>query len=142
VDLGAIARRVEIQTPVAKAVILLDTNALLWLQQDHPRAARLTRSGTRLYSSPASLLEIQFLLETGRVRLRPNVTVLHLTADDRWLQDDPPSVAWFGGAVAIDWTRDPFDRLLVAHARLRRWRLATSDVDIMEHLAPHEYLEL
>jgi PIN domain nuclease of toxin-antitoxin system len=142
VDLGAVTRWVDIQTAVAEAVILLDTNALLWLQQDHPRAARLTRSEARLYISPANLLEIQFLLEAGRVRVKRSMTVLHLAADDRWLQDDPPSTAWFSAAVAVGWTRDPFDRLLVAHARLRRWRLATSDVEIMEHLAPHEYIEV
>jgi PIN domain nuclease of toxin-antitoxin system len=142
VDVGAVTRWVELQTPVAEAVILLDTNALIWLQQDHPRAARLTRFGARLYVSPASLLEIQFLLESGRVRVRRNMTVLDLLADDRWLQDDPPSTAWFGAAVAVGWTRDPFDRLLVAHARLRRWRLATSDVAVIEHLAPHEYIEV
>jgi PIN domain nuclease of toxin-antitoxin system len=142
VDLDPVARWVEIQTPVAEAVILLDTNALLWLQQDHPRAAPLTRFSARLYMSPASLLEIQFLVEAGRVRVKRNVTVLHLTSDDRWLQDDPPSTAWFGAAVAVGWTRDPFDRLLVAHARLRRWRLATSDAEVIEHLAPHEYIEL
>jgi PIN domain nuclease of toxin-antitoxin system len=142
VDLGAVTRWVEIHTPVAEAVILLDTNALLWLQQDHPRAVRLTQVGARLYLSPASLLEVQFLLETGRIRARRNMTVLHLTADDRWLQDNPPSTAWFGEAVAVGWTRDPFDRLLVAHARLRRWRLATADAEVIQHLAPHEYIEL
>jgi PIN domain nuclease of toxin-antitoxin system len=41
--------------------------------------------------------------------------------------DDPPAAAWFDTAVGMGWTRDPFDRLLAAHAVLRGWRLATVD---------------
>ena len=40
------------------------------------------------------------------------------------------------------WTRDPFDRLIVAHARLRRVRLATGDGHILERLRPSERVEL
>lgn len=88
----------------------------------------------RLYVSPASLLEVQFLVETGRVRLRPGATVSDLARDERWLLDDPPAAAWFDRALELAWTRDPFDRLLVAHAALRRWRLATGDGELVERL--------
>src|SRR5262245_39563193 len=54
-------------TEVAPAVILLDTNAVLWLDRNHPRARPLARWAGRLYVSPASLLEIQLLRESGRV---------------------------------------------------------------------------
>jgi PIN domain nuclease of toxin-antitoxin system len=132
----------EVHGPVAAAVILLDTNALIWLQQGHARTARLARSRARLYLSPASLLEIQFLLEQGRIKLRRNASFSDLQTDNRWLQDDPPSAAWFRQACAVGWTHDPFDRLLVAHMRLRHWRLATGDAGIVEHLEPDEYIEL
>jgi PIN domain nuclease of toxin-antitoxin system len=39
-------------------------------------------------------------------------------------------------------TRDPFDRLLVAHARLRGWRLATADNQLVKRLGPSERVEL
>ncbi len=42
----------------------------------------------------------------------------------------------------LGWTRDPFDRLLVAHAQLRGFKLATSDAVILERLDPREVLEL
>jgi PIN domain nuclease of toxin-antitoxin system len=42
----------------------------------------------------------------------------------------------------LTWTRDPFDRLLVAHAKHRRLRFATSDSRILEQLAPRQVLEL
>ena len=55
--------------PRTEAVILLDTNAVIWLEQGHPRARPLTKDRRRLYVSPATLLELQFLHETGRVRI-------------------------------------------------------------------------
>jgi PIN domain nuclease of toxin-antitoxin system len=57
-----------------------------------------------------------------------------LADDERWLLDDPPAAAWFDRALALGWTRDPVDRLLVAHAGLRGWRLATGDRDLIERL--------
>lgn len=123
-------------------MILLDTNALLWLDTGHRRARALSRWGGRLNVSPTSFLEIQLLLEAGRIRLRRNATVEALAADDRWTLDDPPSVPWFDEARAVTWTRDPFDRLLVAHARYRGWRLATADGPLLERLADSDVLEL
>jgi PIN domain nuclease of toxin-antitoxin system len=122
-------------------VILLDTNALIWIERAHPRARRLRTEGRRLYISPASLLELQFLVEAGRLRLRV-ATVADLVPRGPWLLDDPPATSWFDIAVGLGWTRDPFDRLLVAHARLRGWRLATGDTALLERLPAHERLEL
>jgi PIN domain nuclease of toxin-antitoxin system len=36
-------------------------------------------------------------------------------------------------ALPLDWTRDPFDRLLVAHSRARRVPLCTVDRLILSH---------
>ena len=142
-DVGIVARsRPAVQKPSEKAVILLDTNALLWLQHNHRRGKPLLAAGGPLYISPASLLEIQVLAESGRLRPVGTASPRDLLRDRRWIQDDPPSADWFEAALDVGWSRDVFDRLLVAHARLRRWRLATSDATILEHLGPHEYLEL
>lgn len=123
-------------------MILLDTNALIWLHHNHARAAALARLGRRLYASPASVLELQILFEAGRLELRGESSVAHMIRDERWVVDDPPSMLWFEEAITIGWTRDTYDRLLVAHARLRRWRLATSDQRVITHLRAGEYLEL
>lgn len=56
--------------------------------------------------------------------------------------DDPPSAGWFGRATELAWTRDPFDRLILAHARLRGWRLATADDRMLAVLTPRERLAL
>ena len=48
--------------------------------------------------------------------------------------DNPECEVLFRHALPIEWTRDPFDRLLMAHATLRRWRFATGDRAILERL--------
>jgi len=125
----------------ARGVILLDTHTLIWLEQGRSRTRALEREHPRLYISPASTLELQFLLETGRIRLRAG-TLSSLVSRGPWVLDDPPAAAWFTRAIDIGWTRDPFDRLLVAHARLRGWRLATADTTLIPRLKPGERLDV
>jgi len=122
-------------------VILLDTNALIWVEQGRGRVRSLVRSHRRLYVSPANLLELQFLIEAGRIRLRRG-NVSELAEDERWTLDDPPAASRFAATLDLGWTRDPFDRLLVAHARLRGWRLATSDTVLLDRLRDAERLEV
>ena len=121
-------------------MILLDTNAVIWLDQNHPRARKLARSASRLLLSPATLLELRMLDEIGRLRLRTGLR--GIIESDRWQVDEPPALQWFERSAEESWTRDPFDRLIVAHARLRLVRLATGDSAILERLRPSERLEL
>ena len=51
-------------------LFVLDTNALIWLEQGHRRMRALAGGAKRLYISPAHLLELQVLLEAGRHPLR------------------------------------------------------------------------
>jgi len=131
------SRRTQAPT---KPVILLDTNAIIWLERGHARTRELVRRGDQLYVSPASLLELQFLRELGRIRI--NAPLADLVRDRGWLLDDPPAAAWFERAEDIGWTHDPFDRLLVAHARLRRWRLVTADTRLLGRLSERERIEI
>lgn len=123
-------------------MILLDTHALLWLHLGHRNARPLADVRGRLFASPASLLELQFLLEAGRIRLKRGADLATVADDDRWAVDDPSATAWFERAREVAWTRDPFDRLLVAHAAHRGWRLATADAKIRANLAARDCLAL
>ena len=123
-------------------MILLDTNALIWLEQGHARSRALARRRGRLFISPASLLELQFLVEAGRVRLKRSTVSDVARRDDLWLIDDPPAAAWFEETLGLGWTRDPFDRLIVAHARFRGWRLATGDLALSDRLSSEDCIRL
>ena len=126
----------------ASQVILMDTSALLWLLAGHQRSRPLAKWAGRLYASPISLLEVQFLIEGQRVRMKSGFETADLANDPRWLIDDPPSLAWFEASLHVSWTRDPFDRLIFAHSRYRGWRLATADADMLSHLGPRHAFEL
>ena len=139
-DLGLVAARTPIPDAPAPAVILLDTNALIWLLQGHKRGRPL-HGQPRLHMSPASLLELQLLLESGRLALRGR-RLIEVSVDPRWRLDEPPAGRWFDLASEVGWTRDPFDRLVVAHARTRGWVLATGDTRLLSHLRPSEVLPL
>ena len=122
-------------------MILLDTLAFLWIEQHRPRVRALLRGDRRLFISPAMLLELQVLHEAGRFRLTSH-GVDEIVHDERWTLDEPPAAAWFLRAIDIGWTRDPFDRLLAAHAQVRGWRLATADQHLLQHLGPGAAMEL
>jgi PIN domain nuclease of toxin-antitoxin system len=122
-------------------VILLDTNAVIWLERGHRRTRGLTAAGP-LFVSPVTLVELQMLAELARIRFTADGGVAAIVADRRWTIDDPPSIDWFTLATEESWTRDPFDRLIVAHARLRGWPVATADRTILDRLRPSERVEL
>jgi PIN domain nuclease of toxin-antitoxin system len=132
-------RAIPREDPSSGQVILLDTNALIWLLRNHGRTRALARL-PRLYVSPASLLEVQMLIESGRARAVAGRNAADIAHDPRWLHDEPPAGNWFQAAMDVGWTRDPFDRLIVAHARVRGWKLATGDRRMAEHLSAREVL--
>ena len=103
-----------LRAPRPALVILLDTNALIWLEQGHARTRALAATGKRLYISPVSLLELQFLLESGRIRLRRG-GVSDLVTRGPWLLDDPPATAWFD--AALDSSAGPGTRSTVCSSR-------------------------
>ena len=57
--------------------------------------------------------------------------------DRRFGVDEVSVVALIQRALDLDWTRDPFDRLIAAHSRLRRAPLCSVDSVI---LANHKLL--
>jgi PIN domain nuclease of toxin-antitoxin system len=123
-------------------VILLDTSAVLFLLADHRRARPLMRHLGRLAFSPVVLLELQFLHEAGRGAFSTRAPAAAALADQRWTVDEPPLHAVVDRALALGWTRDPFDRLIAAHALFRGWRLATSDDAMLRNLPARAVLEL
>lgn len=106
------------------------------------RLAAEPAEAPKAVKAPITLLEVQFLAEIGSLRMSPGRSAASLADDERWRVDEPPALKWIAAACPLDWTRDPFDRLLVAHARVRGWRLATADEVLLERLAATEVLPL
>lgn len=122
--------------------LLLDTHFLLWIVlesrrlEDFPWLPNYRPWGI----SPVSFLEIQFLAEAGRLEVRNPVFTERVSRDRRFLVDEAPLVALVDHALPLEWTRDPFDRLLAAHSSARRVPLCTMDRTVRRHhsLLPRE----
>jgi PIN domain nuclease of toxin-antitoxin system len=107
----------------------MDTHFLLWAVLDLPRMSEFPwLDRYRPWGvSPISLLEIQFLSEVGRLTVDQPAFIDALGRDPRFVIDEAPLMALVTQALSLDWTRDPFDRLLAAHSAARRAPLCTLD---------------
>jgi PIN domain nuclease of toxin-antitoxin system len=115
--------------------LLLDTHFLIWLLLGSKRLAKFPwLDRHRPWGvSPVSFLEIQFLAEVGRLSVRNPEFTNAVMEDTRFTVDDIPLATIVRHALPLDWTRDPFDRLLVAHSSARRVAFCTTDRDIRSH---------
>jgi PIN domain nuclease of toxin-antitoxin system len=107
---------------VRTPLVFLDTHVVVWLvggqAQKLGDEARALIDRADLIISPAVVLELQYLYEIGRVSA-PALTALSIlqqALDVRVASESFEHVVI--AALGEDWTRDPFDRLIVAHARI------------------------
>jgi PIN domain nuclease of toxin-antitoxin system len=119
------------------AVILLDTHVIVWLYEDPerliPPQVRQRLNDEPLGLSPFVRLELQYLFEAGRVTVPAGTIVDELTPSLELAQTDPPSALICEVAAELDWTRDPFDRLITAQAIATTTPLVTKDRTIRSH---------
>lgn len=85
-----------------------------------------------LLLSPIVILELQYLFEIRRLTVAPEAIVDTLRRAARLRICDLPFAEVARAALQETWTRDPFDRIIVAHARLREMALITKDRVIRE----------
>jgi PIN domain nuclease of toxin-antitoxin system len=124
--------------PRSGTLILIDTHIALWLYAG--LADRIPPSARELidehgpHISPIAILELEYLHEVGRAR-DPLATMLGALRQDVGLEVADASVADLVQAAAdLSWTRDPFDRLISAHAIVAGARLLTADRMILDNL--------
>lgn len=102
--------------------LCLDTHAVVWIvggqAEKIGQEARALIARAELLLLPAVTLELQFLYEVGRVNAPATdaVRTLQQAFNVRVATDTFDNVV--AAALAESWTRDPFDRLIVAHARM------------------------
>ena len=122
------------------ALIYLDTHVAAWLFAGRtdlfPPAVRKLLDENDLLISPIVVLELQYLYEIQRTAEPAQVVVESLEDAIGLKVCDQPFPPIIGMALDQQWTRDPFDRILVAHAALRETPLVTRDQNIRDHY-PH-----
>lgn len=115
----------------------LDTHVALWMAAGDARGRlkpieAMLRKGP-LYLSPLAILELQFLFELGRLGTRVE-EVAGVLFEDHGVEEAPGDLREIGRqAQGLTWTRDPFDRLIVAHALAQGSVILTADETILAH---------
>jgi PIN domain nuclease of toxin-antitoxin system len=110
----------------------------LWLyaglSERVPGRARGLIAADRVHVSPLVALELSYMHEIGRAR-DPVPTMLAALQKSLGIELTDVSLSVLtDAAVALTWTRDPFDRLISAHAIVADAPLITADRTILEHL--------
>ncbi len=109
----------------------LDTHVAIWLLKgphDLPKRVQQTiEAEDDLRISPIVLLDLQNLHEIGRLTDPPEDLIAELAAAIGLRVCDFPFALVIRQAMRETWTRDPFDRVIVAHARARNAPLISFD---------------
>jgi PIN domain nuclease of toxin-antitoxin system len=97
-----------------------------------PPLSRSLIAENDLLLSPMVVLELQYLFEISRLTVPPGTIIGTIQRAARLRICDLPFEDVARAALRETWTRDPFDRIIVAQARLREVPLITKDRMIRE----------
>jgi PIN domain nuclease of toxin-antitoxin system len=119
-------------------IAYLDTNVVVWLAQ-----GALTRITARaqealekadLLISPMVLIELEYLYEVQRIKLPSQDIHSKLQHEIGLRRCDLAFPLIAGVAIGEKWTRDPFDRTIVAQAKANGLApLISADEEIQQH---------
>lgn len=93
---------------------------------------RLLEQG-QVLMSPVVLLEMEYLYEVGKVKASAETMFKELEKSIGLKICDKNFVNVAYESLKLSWTRDPFDRFIVAQASLTKSSLITKDELIREH---------
>jgi PIN domain nuclease of toxin-antitoxin system len=110
--------------------LLLDTHALLWWLDDHPSLSKKARTSisdgmNSVFVSAAVIWEIEIKKALGKLKIPSNFRqvlaqqsfeMLPVTVEHAYMVGDLPA-----------FHRDPFDRMLIAQARVEGFTIVTRD---------------
>ena len=118
-------------------MIYLDTHVVIWLYEGTVEklsaTARNSIESNDVRISAAVVLELQYLHEIGRLKPIAAEVVNALATDIDLRVCDRPFYKIVNEALAENWGRDPFDRLIVANAKEQRAMLVTKDERIRQN---------
>lgn len=116
----------------------LDTNILVFLhsgdtQKLGTKGKRIVAKPFIFYFSPMVKLELQYLFEIGKINLSASEIISDLNKLIDLRECDHPFKKVTEEAIKHYWTRDPFDRIIIAQASLENNPLITHDRLILKH---------
>lgn len=117
--------------------VYLDTHLVLWLYAGSldliSKEALHLIDENELHISPVVELELQYLKETKKIKKQPSeiIEALHKEIELNVCPKNFHSI--IRESLGLHWTRDPFDRIIVAHASLNNNVLLTKDDGIRTH---------
>ena len=118
-------------------VVLLDTHIIIWLyaalREKLTKTAEIAIETHQLRMSPFSRLEIQYLFEINKITAKPDAIYKSLAKSLGLEIFDTRLDLIIDHAINIQWTRDTFDRLIVAEAMCADCGLITADRAIRRH---------
>lgn len=120
-----------------ESLIYLDTHVAAWLYAGllelFGQRVRAFLDGEDLLVSPMVELELQYLHEIDKIAEDGRTVVEGLSAKVGLRVCDLPFAQVVSRGLDQSWTRDPFDRLIVAQAALAGAVLLTKDCTIRRH---------
>jgi len=119
---------------VPAVIAYLDTHVVVWLTTNKvsrlgSKAQKLLETGDLLFS-PMALLELEYLHELKKTRLSARDLLRKLEHEIGLRLCDLPFPTIANVALDEGWTRDPFDRLIVANAKANgfAWLISADEV--------------
>lgn len=109
--------------------LLLDTHVFLWWREDNPRLAPEARGAIAdadlCFVSAASAWEVAIKMRLGKIRI-PGP--FEAAVEDSRMSKLPVTFAHAAATAELpDYHSDPFDRMLIAQARIEGLTLVTHD---------------
>ncbi len=117
-------------------MIHVDTNVVIWSyigRADILQPVEPVLNESSVVISPMVMLELAYLHEVDRLRDTPETMVQILDGLIGLKVSQASFMDVIRHALDVRWTRDPFDRLIVANAMAEGVPLMTKDATILRH---------
>lgn len=118
-------------------MIALDTHVVVWLHAGEtdllPELGRRRLDIEPGVVCPLVVLELEYLYEIDRIAYPADTIMADLREEIGLAMCQQSFAPTLREALKLKWTRDPFDRMIAAHAIAQRYDLLTKDGNILTH---------
>jgi PIN domain nuclease of toxin-antitoxin system len=119
-------------------LLFLDTHVVVWLYDKalsrFSARARRAIEEHQLLISPLVMLELEYLFEIDRINVSAMTIIDFLERRIELRVDENVKMSHlFITSLQEKWTRDPFDRLIVSHAKAKGLPLLSNDKSIKKN---------